>query len=117
MQHLDKHFTTGSALLLSALLGAVLVLSPAVAATPPGTTSGRQSMAGGMKNNMMKMMMNKTWVKHVQEALISHGAHLQTDGICGKKTIDAIRAFQKAQGLKVTGMPDPETLKALGIGH
>ena len=117
MQSFYKRFAPFPALLLSVLLGAVLALPHAVAATQLSTASGMPGMVGGMKNNMMKMMMNKTWVKHVQAALISRGAHLQTDGICGKKTIDAIRAFQKAQGLKVTGMPDTETLKALGIGH
>ena len=94
-----------------------LTLPPAFAAGQPSTMSGMSGMSGGMQNNMMKMMSNKTWVKQVQEALISHGARIRTDGICGKKTIDAIRTFQKTQELKVTGMPGPETLKALGIGH
>ena len=117
MNHLCKRFVPFSALLLTTLLGATLVLPPAISATPSNAKSGMSGMTGGMKNNMMKMMMNKTWVKHVQAALISHGARIRTDGICGKKTIDAIRAFQKTQGLKVTGMPDAETLKALGIRH
>ncbi len=76
----------------------------------------KMGMAGGMKNNMMKMMHNKTWVKQAQKTLSSHGARIRT-GIYGKKTIDAFRTFQKAQELKVTGMPDPQTLKALDIGH
>ncbi|MHB1798761.1 MAG: peptidoglycan-binding domain-containing protein [Vulcanimicrobiaceae bacterium] len=117
MKHLYKHFALASALLLGVAFGAVLTPPPALAAAPASATSSMSGMSGGMKNDMMKMMGNKTWVKHVQEALISHGAHIPTDGICGKKTIDAIRAFQKTQGLKVTGMPDPETLKALDINH
>ena len=117
MNHLCKRFVPFSALLLTTLLGATLVLPPAIAATPSNAKSGMSGMTGGMKNNMMKMMMNKAWVKHLQAALIGHGARIRTDGICGKKTIDAIRAFQKTQGLKVTGMPDAETLKALGIRH
>jgi len=117
MKYPCKHFAPFPALLLSALLGTALALPPVLAATQPSAMSGMSDTSGGMKNNMMKMMSNKTWVKHVQEALNSHDAKIRTDGICGKKTINAIRAFQKAQGLKVTGMPDPETLKALGIGH
>lgn len=117
MKYPYKRFAPVSALLLSALLGMTLALPPAFAAVQPGAMPAKAGMSGGMKNNMMKMMMNKAWVKHVQEALISHGARIRTDGICGKKTIDALRTFQKARGLKVTGMPDPETLKALGIGH
>lgn len=117
MKYPCKRFAPVSALLLSALLGMTLALPPAFAAGQPGAMPAKAGMSGGMQNNMMKMMSNKTWVKQVQKALISHGARIRTDGICGKKTIDAIRAFQKTQGLKVTGMPDPETLKALGIGH
>ena len=114
MKNLPKRFSSVSALFFTALLGVALVPSLATAATQQSSAS---SMAGGMNNGMMKMMMNKTWVKQVQEALIHHGAKIPTDGICGKKTIDALRVFQKAHGLKVTGMPDPETLKTLGVAH
>lgn len=116
MNHHCKHCMRFTALLLTALLGITVTLSPVIAA-PSSAASQTSSMAAGMSNNMMKMMMNKTWVKQVQQALNSHGASIKTDGICGKKTIDAIRTFQRAQGLKVTGMPDAETLKALGIAH
>lgn len=54
-------------------------------------------------------------VKAIQEALNKAGATLKVDGIMGKKTMQAIKNFQKKQGLKVTGEPDKETLAKLGI--
>lgn len=37
------------------------------------------------------------------------------DGILGPMTRDALREFQEAHGLEVTGRPDERTLIALGI--
>ena len=39
------------------------------------------------------------------------------DGDLGPKTLDAIRAFQEAKGLSVTGRLSPETMDALNIGY
>jgi peptidoglycan hydrolase-like protein with peptidoglycan-binding domain len=36
-----------------------------------------------------------------------------TDGVMGRRTHEAIRNFQEAQGLAATGEPDKETLRAL----
>ena len=55
-------------------------------------------------------------VKKVQEALKSLKYDIGSagvDGSLGKDTEKAIKAFQKAQGLKVTGIVDESTLKAL----
>lgn len=68
-----------------------------------------------MRMNMMVLMKDKGWVASVQRALDRRGARLRVDGVCGIKTVNALRAFQKAHGLKVTGMPDPETLRLLGV--
>ncbi len=101
------------------LAGALIVPSVAGAQVPGGlpkaTVRAHRKMK--MPADMMQMMKNVTWVKSVQEALNDHGAHLRVDGLCGMRTVKAIRRFQKSHGLKVTGMPDPATLKALGLGH
>ena len=112
----------------SAILGGLVTFLLAAAWLPSGAqamTSGAPGGARAMKEgqhpgsgmSMMKMMKNKSWVKRVQEALIDHGAHLRVDGVCGIHTVQALRRFQKSHGLKVTGMPDPATLKALGLHH
>lgn len=58
-------------------------------------------------------------VKYVQEALKELGYNLGTfgdqgvDGIFGKYTEEAVKAFQKAKGLTANGIVDSETLHAL----
>ena len=60
-------------------------------------------------------------VKQVEEALLSLGYTLTgkdgkfygDDGYYGTLTRDAVKAFQEVEGLKVTGIVDDETLKAL----
>jgi hypothetical protein len=54
----------------------------------------------------------------VQSELARRGYHHgPTDGMIGPESGEAIRAFQEAQGLPVTGRIDPKLLKALGIRH
>lgn len=51
----------------------------------------------------------------MQKALNKHGADLNGDGEFGLKTQAAVKAFQKAKGLPVTGKGDAATLAALGL--
>lgn len=51
-------------------------------------------------------------VKIIQRAL----GGISVDGIYGAQTTNAIRAFQQAHGLPVTGVADKATQNALGIG-
>jgi peptidoglycan hydrolase-like protein with peptidoglycan-binding domain len=52
-------------------------------------------------------------VKAAQESLIKQGAKIEADGIMGKHTRNAIKAFQKKNMLKVNGKLDKETLAKL----
>jgi peptidoglycan hydrolase-like protein with peptidoglycan-binding domain len=55
-------------------------------------------------------------VKKLQEALKEKGDDPgSVDGHMGRKTHAAVRAFQKSNGLKVTGSVDKETADKLGI--
>ena len=55
-------------------------------------------------------------IKKAQEALKSKGHNPGSmDGVMGQQTRQAIRAFQKANGLKETGTLDGETAEKLGI--
>jgi len=51
----------------------------------------------------------------MQKALNKHGADLNGDGEFGSKTLAALKAFQKAKGLPVTGKGDTATFAALGL--
>jgi peptidoglycan hydrolase-like protein with peptidoglycan-binding domain len=55
-------------------------------------------------------------MKLTQETLRSFGyAPGAINGIMRFETASALRAFQREQGLKITGQANPETLAALGI--
>jgi peptidoglycan hydrolase-like protein with peptidoglycan-binding domain len=54
-------------------------------------------------------------IKQVQQALQAKGHNAGTSGIMDDKTRDAIRAFQKANGLTMTGSVDDKTAQALGV--
>ena len=64
----------------------------------------------------------KSTVKDIQRALKNHGYYLtayghylKVDGIYWDYTVKAVKQFQKAKGLKVTGKVDEKTAKKLGI--
>jgi len=64
----------------------------------------------------------KSTVKEIQRALknngyylTAYGHYLKVDGIYWDYTVKAIKQFQKAKGLKVTGKVDEKTAKKLGI--
>jgi hypothetical protein len=54
-------------------------------------------------------------LKAAQDALIGAGYKIKADGMMGKQTKKAIKAFQKKNKLKVTGKLDAATKKALGL--
>ena len=59
----------------------------------------------------------KATVKKIQKALKKNGYYRQysVDGIYQQKTFNAVKKFQKAKGLKVSGKVDEKTAKKLGI--
>lgn len=59
--------------------------------------------------------MSSAQIKQVQDALQAKGHNPGTSGVMDDKTREAIRAFQKAEGLAVTGTVDERTAKALGV--
>ncbi|MBR4949762.1 MAG: spore cortex-lytic enzyme [Clostridia bacterium] len=55
-------------------------------------------------------------VKKIQRVLKNQGLYNgNIDGIFGKQTQNAVRTFQKNNGLAVDGIAGPKTLKAMGI--
>ncbi len=55
-------------------------------------------------------------VKAVQQALAKDGLYKgKVDGMIGPVTTNAVKAFQKKNGLKADGIIGPMTLKKLGV--
>jgi peptidoglycan hydrolase-like protein with peptidoglycan-binding domain len=74
-----------------------LIAVPAVAADGTG---------GAQASTITK----KAWVKQIQRAL-----GVRADGVMGPQTRRAVRRFQRANGLRVTGRVDAGTIAALGL--
>ena len=77
-----------------------------------GSASGSPSgMSGGMAG-----MHDQSMVREVQQQLQSKGHNPgQIDGIMGEQTKQALRDFQKAQGMEASGELDSQTASALGV--
>lgn len=54
-------------------------------------------------------------IKDLQRMLNTHGAHLLVDGVYGKQTVAAVKAYQHKVGLVVDGVYGPATRKSLGL--
>ena len=54
-------------------------------------------------------------VKKLQQALNDKGYSVAVDGIYGSETVNAVKNFQKASGLKDDGIAGAKTFEALGL--
>lgn len=77
-----------------------------------GTKMGRDAAPAGARMGQR----SRDDIKQVQEALKSKGHDPgEADGIMGPRTQQALRAFQKEQGMQATGQLDQKTASALGV--
>lgn len=91
------------------LTGCSMGLEPRRLNAPTGEGAGTELEPAGP-------VTGKARVVAVQRALNARrGARLPLDGRMGRRTRAALREFQTAQGLEVTGRLDAKTLEALGI--
>lgn len=56
-------------------------------------------------------------IKTIQFALDAFGYELQTDGLGGPNTLEAVKVFQESKGLTADGYVGPQTASALGIQY
>jgi murein L,D-transpeptidase YcbB/YkuD len=72
--------------------------------------------AAGMEGTEQGQRSSTQDIKKAQEALKNKGHNPgSVDGVMGQQTRQAIRAFQKANGLKESGILDAETAEKLGV--
>ena len=64
---------------------------------------------------VMKVQVCRTVESQKKQSRLAELGHYQSevDGKFGKRTQEALEAFQKAAGLSTTGLPDPQTLHKL----
>jgi peptidoglycan hydrolase-like protein with peptidoglycan-binding domain len=82
----------------------------------PATSTTQTGSDHQMKPNMNTSAMSDSQVKNVQSALDKRGEHLKVDGRWGPQTANAVRDFQKQNGLPQTGDLDHATMQKLDIG-
>jgi peptidoglycan hydrolase-like protein with peptidoglycan-binding domain len=94
------------------LLAGAFVLTLAL----PAWSADEAKSANSTEEKGASKSWNSDEVKKLQEALKEKGDDPgAVDGHMGRKTHAAVRAFQKSNGLKVTGNVDKETADKLGI--
>ena len=78
--------------------------------------SGESSARGSAGSGQAASGQSRAQITQVQQALKAKGYDPgTTDGVMGTQTQEALRKFQKENGLKVTGTVDAQTAKALGV--
>jgi peptidoglycan DL-endopeptidase CwlO len=86
--------------------------TPAPSSSAPAP-SGSMPMHHAGQTGAMHAGTHTDHVTKLQTALNNNGATLTVDGKMGPKTTAALKTYQQAHNLKVTGRPDKETRDAL----
>ncbi len=99
------------------LIGPLLVVTALLALLPFGAFA-QHSVAGAPREAVLgeRTLAVGSWgadVFQLQRHLRRLGFDIESDGLYGPKTRDAVRSFQQQRGLDPTGRVGPETLSAL----
>ena len=91
------------------------VLFLALIAIPSSSFAAVKVAKKAVVKKVVKTISSAT-VKAVQKALAKGGLYKgKIDGMIGTVTTNAVKAFQKKNGLKADGIIGPMTLKKLGV--
>ena len=108
-----RRYLLGAVGLAAAASGALFYM---VATQVDWPVNGAQALASVDQRPVDSSATYLEQMKLTQETLRSFGySPGAINGIMRFETASALRAFQREQGLKVTGQANPETLAALGI--
>ena len=104
-------------LLLSVLFLALIAIpSSSFAATPVKKAVVKKTAVKKVVAKKAVKTISSATVKAVQQALAKDGLYKgKVDGMIGPVTNNAVKAFQKKNGLKADGIIGPMTLKKLGV--
>lgn len=107
--------TNGGRWIVAALVAAMAMAAsaPVPSAFAAQNDASSASAPGIPDPDSPTFMTTKAQIRWVQAGLARSGLSLPVDGFWGHGTTQALRAFQKAHHLKVTGYPDRPTLEAL----
>ena len=108
----------GALILFVAFSSGLLIISSAMASDLSGQRESQQSMTTQtgeqVPQQVANLQLNEEQRKELQRLLNEQGYEVANiDGVIGQDTMAAIRRFQESAGLKTTGMPNQETLRAL----
>lgn len=96
---------------------ALALTAPALAQQDSQGSQAGQSAAQAQDFGGQAMHNDSQMVQQVQQKLKDQGFDVgQVDGIWGPQTADALKEFQRQQGMEATGDLSQSTLIALGIG-
>ena len=88
---------------------------PAAQDRSPAKPSDNQALPPSAAESKTAAAMSAQDIQKVQDALKAKGHKPGTSGTMDDQTRDAIRAFQKANNLTLTGTVDEKTAAALGV--
>jgi peptidoglycan hydrolase-like protein with peptidoglycan-binding domain len=94
-------------------IAAAQAQTPAAPGTGPGV--GATQPAAGATAPGAPMAHDEQTIRQVQERLKEKGHDVSVDGEMGSQTQEALREFQKKEGIAETGQLDEQTLTALGV--
>lgn len=81
----------------------------------PSSTSDRLNAAEADMNAQVSTNMNADQMQEIQSNLRDKGYSVSVDGVWGPQTASAVREFQSANNLEVTGNLNNETIAELDV--